>query len=274
VNASNKLVARSIRGLGLIAQKDGKGILSYYLHNAHGDVTNIADANGNILNSYTYDAFGNTTSYAEKVSNRFMYAGEQFDSITGQYYLRARYYDPQVGRFTQEDPYRGDGLNLYAYVSNNPVNFTDPSGHDKGTGNSLGTKILGGIQLVLDVIGLIPGIGEIADGTNAGIYTLRGDYVNAGLSGAACIPFAGWFATGGKLVNKLVKAVGKIDDASDVVKVITKSADEIVEGTLSTASKYEDITSAGSRYINKSTNVTKAEFGENLTQNGWSKSIS
>ena len=79
-----------------------------------------------MLNSYAYDAFGNTLSYAEKVSNRFMYAGEQFDKVTGQYYLRARHYQPGIGRFIQEDSYRGRitdplSLNLYTYVTNNPV---------------------------------------------------------------------------------------------------------------------------------------------------------
>ncbi|MCM1161732.1 MAG: hypothetical protein NC412_10955 [Roseburia sp.] len=47
----------------------------------------------------------------------------------GQYYLRARYYNPVIGRFTQEDTYYGDGLNLYAYCGNNPVGYEDPSGH-------------------------------------------------------------------------------------------------------------------------------------------------
>jgi len=62
--------------------------------------------------------------------------------------------------------------------------------------------LLDGIQTGLDAVGLIPGVGEIADGANALIYTARGDYVNAGLSAAAMIPFAGWAATGGKLVKK------------------------------------------------------------------------
>ncbi|HOV28163.1 MAG TPA: RHS repeat-associated core domain-containing protein, partial [Pseudobacteroides sp.] len=73
--------------------------------------------------------FGNTVEAVEKVQNRFRYAGEQFDPVTGQYYLRARFYNPVIGRFTQEDTYRGDGLNLYAYVQNNPVKYYDPSGY-------------------------------------------------------------------------------------------------------------------------------------------------
>jgi len=52
-----------------------------------------------------------------------MYTGQQYDQEMGQYYLRARYYNPVEGRFTQEDVYRGDGLNLYAYCKNNPVTY-------------------------------------------------------------------------------------------------------------------------------------------------------
>ena len=63
------------------------------------------------------------------MENRFCFVGEQYDSISQQYYLRARFYNPVIGRFTQEDTYRGDGLNLYAYCQNNPVYYVDPSGH-------------------------------------------------------------------------------------------------------------------------------------------------
>ena len=65
------------------------------------------------------------------------------------------------------------------------------------------------VQTGLDVAGLVPGVGEIADGINAGIYYARGDYLNAGLSAAAMIPFAGWAATGTKMGIKGVKAAAK-----------------------------------------------------------------
>ncbi|KNY27945.1 RHS repeat-associated core domain-containing protein [Pseudobacteroides cellulosolvens] len=126
-----KLRAASIRGHELLMQRDGSGESYYYLNNVHGDVISLTDSRGAIVNSYKYDAFGNTIQAIEKVQNRFRYAGEQFDSVTGQYYLRARFYNPVVGRFTQEDTYRGDGLNLYAYVGNNPVNYVDLSGYSK-----------------------------------------------------------------------------------------------------------------------------------------------
>ena len=52
------------------------------------------------------------------------------DAVTGQYYLRARFYNPVIARFLSEDTYYGDGLNLYAYCHNNPVGYVDPSGHE------------------------------------------------------------------------------------------------------------------------------------------------
>ena len=83
-----------------------------------------------IRNYYCYDAFGESVISHEDIHNRFRFNGEQYDPVTSQYYLRARFYNPVIGRFTQEDTYYGDGLNLYEYCRNNPVFYRDPSGHD------------------------------------------------------------------------------------------------------------------------------------------------
>ena len=95
-----------------------------------GSITDITDTNGTVLNHYAYDAFGNRTVEEETVENRFGFAGEMMDAVTGQYYLRAKFYNPVIARFLSEDTYYGDGLNLYAYCHNNPVGYVDPSGHE------------------------------------------------------------------------------------------------------------------------------------------------
>ncbi|OOO00703.1 MAG: hypothetical protein ATN35_06040 [Epulopiscium sp. Nele67-Bin004] len=93
-----------------------------------GSITRISQGT-DILNQYEYDAWGEVVSQTETVPNRFKFNGQQLDPITQQYYLRARYYNPVIARFTQEDTYRGDGLNLYAYCANNPVMYVDPTGY-------------------------------------------------------------------------------------------------------------------------------------------------
>ncbi len=99
----------------------------YYCVDEQGSTAFIIDENQKVRNEYYYDAFGNVLDSREEVHNRITYTGQQFDGITQQYYLRARFYNPVVGRFTQEDVYRGDGLNLYAYCRNNPIVYYDPS---------------------------------------------------------------------------------------------------------------------------------------------------
>ena len=136
-------VIRYIRGLGLISSDSEKAKTYYhYVSDEQGSITHVIngeekesgelpqeDVQSRVLNHYEYDAFGNTIRCEEQVHNRFRYTGEQYDPLTGQYYLRARYYNPVSARFTQEDTYYGDGLNLYAYCKNNPVVYYDPSGY-------------------------------------------------------------------------------------------------------------------------------------------------
>ena len=101
----------------------------YYHQDEQLNTTLITDEERKLRNHYQYDAFGAGLEAAEALPNRIRYTGQQYDEQTGQYYLRARYYNPVLGRFMQEDVYQGDGLNLYAYCHNNPVVYYDPSGY-------------------------------------------------------------------------------------------------------------------------------------------------
>ena len=117
-------------GLNRTHSSDG----DIFVYNAHGDTVQLVNNNAVVV-SYTYDAFGNLTNTVGTSENAFLYCSEYFDAETQTYYLRARYYNPTNGRFTQQDAWAFmDGsnplsLNLYTYCFNNPVMYVDPSGH-------------------------------------------------------------------------------------------------------------------------------------------------
>jgi RHS repeat-associated protein len=101
---------------------------SYFVPDEMGSTLFLLDKDHEILKTYRYDAFGAILNESGDTFNRLTYTGQMYDGAMGQYYLRARFYNPSIGRFMQEDVYRGDGLNLYAYCANNPVMYFDPSG--------------------------------------------------------------------------------------------------------------------------------------------------
>lgn len=106
---------------------------SYYITDEQGCIRYILDQSGEVQNYYQYSAFGETIISEETTPNRLRYNAQTEDELTGRYYLRARYYAPNIGRFTQEDVIYNDGLNLYAYCGSNPVMYSDPSGFVKET---------------------------------------------------------------------------------------------------------------------------------------------
>ena len=114
----------------------------WYEKNIFGDIVAVYDAFGNKQVSYVYDAWGNTTQIAAAnaptpvLNNPFRYRGYYYDSELYMYYLGSRYYYPAIGRFlsADESSYLGangdlNSYNLFAYCSNNPVMYTDPSGN-------------------------------------------------------------------------------------------------------------------------------------------------
>jgi RHS repeat-associated protein len=152
-----------LRGIGLIRNSQAE----WFHFNWRGDVVQLTGVSGNIIREYDYDAFGVERDPDSEDANPWRYCGEYFDAETGTYYLRARYYSPVNGRFTQEDPFwnvnnmiygnepikwnersidENDPLglstytykpnihaitqssNLYLYCGNNPIMFVDPSG--------------------------------------------------------------------------------------------------------------------------------------------------
>ena len=90
-----------IRGIDLIKYTDGT-TTAYYFTDDHGSTSSLYGANGTKLSDYTYDAFGNEENQSTD-TNPFRYCGEYTDQESGLVYLRARYYDPQTGRFVSED---------------------------------------------------------------------------------------------------------------------------------------------------------------------------
>lgn len=131
-NASNQVTAQNIWGHKPLARKVN-GSYYYYVYNGHGDVIQVLDESGNTVNTYRYDEWGNILSQSEQIANPIRYAGEYYDEESGLYYLRARYYDPVLGRFISKDSYEGDitnplTLNLYMYCAGNPIMYIDPSG--------------------------------------------------------------------------------------------------------------------------------------------------
>ncbi len=105
---------------------------TYYYHaDGLGSIIAITNSAGQVVQRYEYDSFGQITYIQDpNFIQPYTYTGREYDEESGLYYYRARYYDAKVGRFISEDPigFAGGDVNFYAYVGNNPVNFTDPSG--------------------------------------------------------------------------------------------------------------------------------------------------
>jgi RHS repeat-associated protein len=129
---SGLVVVSYTHGNDLISQTRD-GVNSFYHVDGLGSTRGLSDASGNLVDTYSYQAFGELLNSSGGNENKYLFAGEQFDPVLGDYYNRARYYDPESGRFTKRDDYEGQtsnptSLHKYIYANGNPINFNDPSG--------------------------------------------------------------------------------------------------------------------------------------------------
>ncbi len=136
-NAYNQLKRKYIYGPGvdqpicLIDSMTSPAVTAYYHFDALGSVVTLTNSSGNTVEVYEYDVYGRVGATDANHPNRILFTGREYDKETGLYYYRARYYNPQIGRFLQTDPLGyGPGMNLYRYCSNNPMLLLDPLGCD------------------------------------------------------------------------------------------------------------------------------------------------
>ncbi|NBQ70467.1 MAG: RHS repeat-associated core domain-containing protein [Nitrosomonadaceae bacterium] len=129
-------------------------VVSYYGYDGHGSVRLLTDYGGRATDSYEYDAFGKligqSSSFQPPTPNSYLYSGEQWDADLGFYYNRARYLNPDTGRFWNMDTHEGDNedplsLHKYIYARHNPVDRIDPSGHDDIVSLSVATAMRGAV---------------------------------------------------------------------------------------------------------------------------------
>ena len=152
----------------------------YYHFDGLGSVAALSNVNGDIVERYSYDIFGEPNRTSD-VNNPYMFTGRRYDTEVSFYYYRARFYKPDIGRFLQTDPLGYvNGMNLYTYVGNNPLNWIDPwglLGFGIGISGSGGTGVGGtvGAQFVFDLDG------------NSGVFVHAGGGAFVGSSGGGTL---------------------------------------------------------------------------------------
>ena len=137
----------------------------------------LTDVSGNVVQSYQYDPYGNVTSTTGSITaNPWQFAGGFYDNTTGLYKFGVRYYDPTLGRWTQQDPLGGSLFdpstgNRYIYANDDPTNLTDPTGTD---GSCQWAKLGLWVGFVASSVLFVTGFALIATAALAAPPTLAG----------------------------------------------------------------------------------------------------
>ncbi|MFN0054155.1 MAG: putative Ig domain-containing protein [Planctomycetales bacterium] len=185
------IVATYVRGHWLISQTRA-GVTSLYHVDGIGSIRTLTDLTGAVAARYVYDAFGNLLAQTGIVVNVYLFAGQQSSATSGLDYMRARHYNPALGRFISADPLRdrqatAGGGQFYVYADNDPANLTDPTGQ-------MTMRELAVTFAIID--GLLTGATEYfrsGRSTSAGLWGFFKGFVT-GLIGGAVIGRAGKLA--------------------------------------------------------------------------------
>ncbi len=162
-DAVGTITAYYVYGLGLISKVEGSSAY-YYQYDGLGSTVAITDSIGAIKNKYVYNDFGEiATNSTETIANSFKYVGKYgvMTDAPDLLFMRARYYMPSIGRFINKDPIGlMGGLNLYAYVGNNAINWIDPHGLFRGDTfcEGAGEMVAGAIEIgaIVTAVGTLP----------------------------------------------------------------------------------------------------------------------
>jgi RHS repeat-associated protein len=145
LDSNNQVKVAYLHGDDLVSQYRGNEV-NYYHYDGLGSIRMLTDSHGANTDSYDYEAFGVLLTQTGNTENNYLYTGEQIDPNTGNYYLRARYYNPASGRFLSMDSFGGLSqnpmtLHKYLYANADPVKMIDPTGHFSlgsfGTSNTI-----------------------------------------------------------------------------------------------------------------------------------------
>ena len=190
------------------------GTYSWYQNDHQGRPQKIVTSSGAVVWSATYDSFGNCQVDASStITNNLHGPGQYHDAETGLYYNLNRYYDPATGRYLSTDPIE-DGLNLYAYCFNDPVNLMDPEGlcAIKWMRNQ--------IHEILAAAGMIPVLGAVPDLLDSLIYAAEGDFYQAAFAIGCAVPGAGDALRGLQFASKGLKYADKSGALNTFKKLI------------------------------------------------------
>ena len=134
-----------------VARRDPDGSIHYYSGDHLGSTSVVTNASGNLEEKTRYQPYGDTLSHTGTNATKHLYTRQEKDTETNLYYYGARYYDLNLARFVQPDTYVSNiynpqDLNAYSYVQNNPLKYTDPTGHEPvkseaGTADQVSKKI-------------------------------------------------------------------------------------------------------------------------------------